>query len=60
VRAGVAIVLGLLVVWGVLVAREMREAVQSTDLEARRRRARRLLLVVSLGVPLVLALIVVA
>jgi hypothetical protein len=56
----IAIVVALLVIWGIAVAREMRLAVRATDPEARLRRARRLLLIVTLGVPLVLALIVAA
>ena len=50
----------LLLVWGVFVAREMRLALRATEPELRLRRARRLLLYVTLGVPLVLALLVVA
>lgn len=52
-------VLALLAVWGLVVARAMREAVRTTDVDAKRRRAQQLLIFVSLGIPLVLALIVV-
>ena len=54
-----AFVVALLVVWALVVAWAMRRAFQTTDLEAKRRRAQQLLILVSLGVPLVLALIVV-
>ena len=55
-----ALVVALLVAWALIVAWAMRQAFQTTDLEAKRRRAQQLLILVSLGVPLVLALIVVA
>jgi hypothetical protein len=56
----VVVVLVLLAVWAIAVAREMRGAVRADDPDDRLRRARRLLAVVTLGVPLLLALIVVA
>ena len=52
-------IVGLLVVWGLVVAWAMRQAVRTSDVDAKRRRAQQLLIFVSLGIPLVLALIVV-
>jgi hypothetical protein len=52
-------IVGLLVIWGLVVAHAMRQAVRATDLDVKRRRAQQLLIFVSLGIPLVLALIVV-
>ena len=52
-------VVALLGIWGLVVARAMRQAFRTTDLDVKRRRAQQLLIFVSLGIPLVLALIVV-
>lgn len=52
-------VVALLVIWGLVVARAMRQAVRTADVDVKRRRAQQLLIFVSLGIPLVLALIVV-
>ena len=56
----IAFVVALLVIWSLVVAWAMRQAVQAADPEVKRRRAQQLLILVTLGVPLVLALIVVA
>jgi predicted membrane channel-forming protein YqfA (hemolysin III family) len=52
-------IVALLAVWGLVVAWSMRRAVRTTDIDAKRRRAQQLLFFVSLGIPLVLALIVI-
>jgi hypothetical protein len=56
----IAFVVALLLIWSLVVAWAMRQAVQAADPEVKRRRAQQLLILVTLGVPLVLALIVVA
>ena len=49
----------LLVIWGLVVVWAMRRAVQAADPDLKRQRAQQLLILVTLGVPLVLALLVV-
>ncbi len=56
----VAVVVALIILWTLWLGGQAGATLRTTDPDLRRRRAQRLLMVVSLGVPLVVALLLVA